>query len=179
MKKNNTATKEHRSKEYSLRDVLALTQDKQNACIVIMDELTDVHNVGAVLRSAVASGADGIVVSRHNQAPINETVEKTSAHTAHLLPIVSMNVNEAIRTLKKNGFWVYGLFMDGKHTIWNTDLTGKVAIVIGNEATGIHAATKKLCDYALAIPMAENVESLNASVAAGIALFERARQVKN
>ncbi len=164
-------------KEQTLRDVLELIKNKKHTCIVIMDELTDVHNVGAVIRSAVASNADAIIVSRHNQAPINETVIKTSAYTAHMIPVVAMNINEAIRTLKDKGFWIHGLFMDGSENLWNADLTGKIAIVVGSEGKGIHAATKKLCDYAICIPMKEGVESLNASVAAAVVMFERVRQI--
>ncbi len=169
--------KEKHHEEYTLRDVLVSIKDKKDACIVILDELTDVHNVGAIIRSSVASNVDAIVVSKHNQAPINDTVVKTSANTAHMMPIVVSNVNEAIRTLKKNNFWVHGLFMDGKENLWQSDLTGKVAIVVGSEGDGIHAATKKLCDYALAIPMKEGVESLNASVSAAIVMYERLRQI--
>ncbi len=167
----------HHAKEYSLRDVLASTKDLQDVCIVILDELTDVHNVGAIIRSSVASGVSAVVISKHNQAPINETVVKTSAHTAHLMPVIPSNVNEAIRTLKKNGFWIHGLFMDGKENLWQSDLKGKVAIVVGSEGDGIHDATKKLCDYGIAIPMDARVESLNASVSAGIVLYERLRQI--
>lgn len=174
---NSKDQKIHPAKEYSLRDVLALTKDKKDACVVVLDELTDVHNVGAIIRTAVASGVDAVVVSKHNQAPINETVIKTSAYTASLMPVVAMNVNEALRTLKKNGFWAHGLFMDGKENLWTSDLSGKTVIVVGSEGDGIHDATQKLCDYALSIPMDSRVESLNASVATAIALYERKRQI--
>lgn len=164
-------------KDQSLRGVLNKIKDKQNACVIILDELTDVHNVGAIIRSAVASGADAIVISKHNQAPINETVVRTSANTAHMITVVESNVNEAIRTLKENGFWIHGLFMDGKSNLWQSDLTGKVAIVVGSESDGIHLSTRKLCDFSLAIPMDKSVESLNASVSAAIAMYERLRQI--
>jgi 23S rRNA (guanosine2251-2'-O)-methyltransferase len=164
-------------KEYFLRDVLADIKNKKNACVVILDELTDVHNVGAIIRSSVASNVDAVIVSKHNQAPINDTVMKTSAFTADMIPVIESNINEAIRTLKKHGFWVHGLFMDGQNNLWNNDLTGKVAIVVGSEGNGIHKSTRELCDYALAIPMDKRVESLNASVATAVALYERLRQV--
>lgn len=186
MKKNlkQTKTNSHfkkptiHAKEFSLRDVLASIKDKKNACIVILDELTDVHNVGAIIRSAVASGCDAIVVSKHNQAPINDTVMRTSANTAEMIPVVSSNINDAIRVLKDHSFWVHGLFMDGDGDLWKNDLTGKVAIVVGSEADGIHLSTRKLCDFSLAIPMDARVESLNASVAAALVMYERARQIK-
>jgi 23S rRNA (guanosine2251-2'-O)-methyltransferase len=164
-------------KEYFLRDVLADLKNKKNACIVVLDELTDVHNVGAIIRSSVASGSDAIILSKHNQAPINDTVMKTSAFTADMIPVIESNINDAIRTLKKNGFWVHGLFMDGESNLWSNDLTGKIAIVVGSEGDGIHKSTRELCDYSLAIPMDKRVESLNASVATAIALYERLRQV--
>ncbi len=163
--------------EKTLRDVLRELKDEKHSCIVVLDELTDTHNVGAIIRSSVASGARAIVVSKHNQAPINDTVIKTSAGTAEMIDVIEMNVNEAVRVLKKEGFWVYGLFMNGPTNLWTADLTGKVAIVVGNEATGIHENTKKLCDFALSIPMDKKVESLNASVATAIALYERLRQI--
>lgn len=161
----------------NLRDILQLIKDKKNACIVILDELTDTHNVGAIIRSSVATNADAIVVSKHHQAPINETVMRTSANTADMIPIVTMNINEAIRVIKDHKFWVHGLHMDGENTLWKSDLTGKVAIVVGSEENGIHAVTKKLCDFNLAIPMNNRVESLNASVSVAVALYERFRQI--
>lgn len=161
----------------TLKDILSKVKSKENACIVVLDELTDVHNVGAIIRTSVATGAEAVIVSKHNQAPINDTVMKTSAYTADMIPIVEMNINDGLRTLKENGFWVHGLFMDGEKSLWNSDLTGKVAIVVGSEGDGIHHLTQKLCDFALSIPMAKGVESLNASVSAGVALYERLRQI--
>ena len=161
----------------TLREILNTIKDKENACVVIMDELTDVHNVGAIIRSAVATGVDAVVIARHNQAPINATVMRTSANTADMIPVIEMNVNDAIRTLQDNKFWVHGLFMRGKDTLWKSDLKGKVAIVVGSEETGIHDSTMKLCDFALSIPMDKKVESLNASVSAAIAMYERLRQI--
>lgn len=161
----------------TLKEILKETKDKENACIVVMDELTDVHNVGAIIRSSVATGVDAVVVGKHNQAPINETVMRTSANTANMIPIIEMNVNDALRTLKENDFWVHGLFMKGDSSLWKSDLKGKVVIVVGSEGDGISPLTKKLCDFALAIPMTEGVESLNASVSAGVALYERLRQI--
>lgn len=161
----------------TLRDVLRNIKDNKNACIIILDELTDVHNVGAIIRSSVASGVDAIIVAKHNQAPINDTVMHTSAGTAQMLPVIAMNINEAIRTMKEHGFWIHGLFMKGDNNLWKSDLTGKIGVVVGSESEGIHAMTMKLCDYGLAIPMNERVESLNASVSAALVLYERLRQI--
>lgn len=161
----------------TLKEILYDIEKEENACIVVLDELTDVHNVGAIIRTAVATGVNAIVVSKHNQAPINDTVMRTSAYTAPMIPIIEMNVNDAIRTLKENGFWVHGLFMQGENSLWKSDLKGKTVIVVGSEGDGISPLTKKLCDFALSIPMTEGVESLNASVSAGVALYERLRQI--
>lgn len=161
----------------TLKEILKEIKDKENACIVVMDELTDVHNVGAIIRTSVATGADAVVVGKHNQAPINETVIRTSANTADLIPIIEMNVNDALRTLKENDFWVHGLFMKGDSSLWNSDLKGKIVIVVGSEGDGISPLTQKLCDFSLSIPMEKGVESLNASVSAGVALYERLRQI--
>ncbi len=164
----------------TLKDLLRTTlKDKENACIVILDELTDVHNVGAIMRSSVATGVDAVIVAKHNQAPINETVMHTSAYTADMIPVIEMNVNDAIRLLKEHKFWVHGLFMDGAETLWKSDLAGRVGIVVGSEGEGIHEGTKKLCDFALSIPMDKKVESLNASVSVAVVLYERLRQITN
>jgi 23S rRNA (guanosine2251-2'-O)-methyltransferase len=161
----------------TLKELLKTIGKKEHSCIVILDELTDVHNMGAIIRSAVASGADAIIAPKHNQVPVNQTVVRTSAGTAGMIPLIEMNVNDAIRTLKEHKFWVHGLFMNGGSTLWNSDLTGKVAIVVGSEGEGIHDSTKKLCDFSLSIPMDKRVESLNASVSAAIVLYERMRQI--
>ena len=161
----------------SLRSILREIKENKNSCIIVMDELTDVHNVGAIIRTAVATNCDAIIVAKHNQAPVNETVMKTSANTAGMIPVIEMNINEAIRTMKENGFWIYGLNMNGDQKLWQSDLNGKVGIVIGSESDGIHVMTNKLCDYSLSIPMNKNVESLNASVSSAIVMYERSRQV--
>ncbi len=178
MKEKRTPShKENSTQNVTLRDVLRTLKDTQNACIVILDELTDVHNVGAIIRTSVASGASAVIIPKHNQAPINDTVMRTSAYTADMIPVITMNINEAIRTLKEHGFWIHGLFMQGDNTLWKSDLTGKIGIVVGSEGEGIHAMTMKLCDFNLSIPMDKRVESLNASVSAALALYERQRQI--
>jgi 23S rRNA (guanosine2251-2'-O)-methyltransferase len=161
----------------NLKELLNEIKDKEHACVVVLDELTDVHNVGAIIRTAVATGACAVVVGKHNQAPINDTVMRTSAYTADMIPIIEMNINDSLRILKDNDFWVHGLFMQGDSGLWGSDLKGKVAIVVGNEGDGIHDLTRKLCDFALSIPMDSKVESLNASVSVAVALYERLRQI--
>lgn len=161
----------------TLPEAIKSVENKKDALFLILDELTDVQNVGAVIRTAVAGGVDFIVISKHNQAPINETVIKTSAYTAQMIPIVVSNINQAVRTLQKNKFWIYGLTMNAPKTIWQTDLKGKVGAILGSESDGIHKSTIELCDFEVSIPMDPKVESLNVSVSGALFVYERLRQI--
>ncbi len=145
-------------------------------CFVLLDELQDPHNVGAIIRSAAAFGATAVLLPEHNQAPITGAVIKTSAGMAFRVPIVRIgNVNQTIRTLKdKHRFWVYGLMMDGE-ALPQTTFDANTLFVVGNESTGIREKTLELCDVKLSIPMEPNCESLNASVAASVVLYEWSR----
>lgn len=150
-----------------------------NPLVFVLDELEDPHNVGAIIRVAAAAGASGVIMSKHRQAPITSTVFKTSAGTASTLPIVVVNnTNDAIRKLKDNKFWVIGLEAEEKKTIWDEAFDAPVAVVVGNEGRGIRETTKKECDYLLSIPMEAGVESLNASVSAGVIAYEWKRKQK-
>lgn len=151
---------------------------EKNPLVFVLDELEDPHNVGAIIRVAAAAGASGVIMSKHRQAPITSTVFKTSAGTASRLPIVVVsNTNDAIKKLKDEKFWVIGLDADEKKNIWSEAFDAPVAIVIGNEGRGIRSTTGKACDYMLSIPMAEGVESLNASVSAAVVAYEWKRKI--
>ncbi len=159
--------------------VLNILKSKNNPCIVLLDELQDPHNVGAIIRSAAAFGASAILMPEHNQAPITGTVIKTSAGMAFRIPIVRVgNVNQSIRTLKENGVWVYGLVMEGTESLTKSVFDAPTLFIIGNESTGIREKTLELCDVTLSIPMEPNCESLNASVAASVVMYEWNRQIK-
>lgn len=160
-------------KTLSLNEYFALIKDKEDAVVVVLDEIQDTHNFGAIIRNSAAFGADIIVGSRR-QAPIDGNVYKTSAGTVDLVNIVSVsNINEAIRKLKEEKFWVYGLDGTAKEVIDGKDMKGeRSAIVVGGEGSGMHAETKKICDKLISIKMEKNVESLNASVSVAIALYE-------
>jgi 23S rRNA (guanosine2251-2'-O)-methyltransferase len=146
---------------------------KTNPCVVLLDELQDPHNVGAIIRSAAAFGASAILLPEHNQAPVTGTVIKTSAGMAFRIPIVQIgNVNQTIRLLKDDGFWVYGLVMEGTTKLSEAKFDTPTLFVIGNESAGIREKTLELCDVTLSIPMEPNCESLNASVAASVVLYE-------
>lgn len=157
----------------SLDTVLASLPQDTHPCIVLLDELQDPHNVGAIIRSAAAFGAHAVIIPEHNQAPITGTVIKTSAGMVFRIPVVSVgNVNQTVRTLKEKGFWVYGLVMEGTSSLPKTTFDTPTVIVVGNESTGIRQKTLELCDVLLSVPMNPVCESLNASVAASVALYE-------
>ncbi len=154
------------------------TVDKEsNPLVFVLDELEDPHNVGAIIRVAAAVGAAGVIMSKHRQAPMTSTVYKTSAGTASRLPIIVVsNTNDVIKKLKDEKFWVMGLDADEKKTIWDEKFDAPTALVIGNEGKGIRPTTKEACDYLLSIPMAPEIESLNASVSAGVVGYEWKRK---
>jgi 23S rRNA (guanosine2251-2'-O)-methyltransferase len=141
--------------------------------VVLLDELTDPHNVGAIIRSAAAFGAAGVLIPSHNQAPITGTVVKTSAGMAFRIPLVAIgNVNQAVDALKKVGFKTYGLMMDGKTNITDEPFEAPTLVIVGNEGEGIREHTLARCDVKLRIPMDSRAESLNASVSAAVVLYQ-------
>lgn len=146
--------------------------------VVIMESIEDPQNVGAIVRSATAMGAAGLVVLNHHQAPVNATSFRTSAGTIGRLPIVRVsNAVQTIEALQKKGFWVAGLDMEGESITASPNLADSpMVFVVGNEGEGLKESTKKACDFLFSIPMTHQVESLNASVSTGIALFEWRRQ---
>lgn len=159
-----------------LEDVLSILDTEDSPCFVLLDELQDPHNVGAIIRSAAAFGARAILMPEHNQAPITGTVIKTSAGMVFRIPIVRIgNVNQTIRTLKEKRMWVYGLVMDGTTALKDATFDTPTLFVVGNESTGIREKTLELCDVMLSIPMQPGCESLNASVAASVVLYEYSR----
>lgn len=158
-----------------------VTEDRLNT-ILILDHIMDVSNIGAMIRSATGMGIDAIIVAELNQAPITSAVFKTSAGTVGKIPIIQVgNINQCVELLKKSRFWVVGLSshdQNGRESIplWNYQFDTHVAIVVGNESSGIRQKTLEHCDTVVQIPMLHNVESLNASVTAGIVSYEVLRQ---
>jgi 23S rRNA (guanosine2251-2'-O)-methyltransferase len=141
--------------------------------LVLLDELTDPHNVGAIIRSAAAFGAAGVLLPSHNQAPITGTVVKSSAGMAFRVPIISIgNVNTTVDHLKKEGFVTYGLVMDGSKNIAEEKFNAPTLFIVGNEGAGIRQKTLERCDVGLKIPMNARAESLNASVSAAVVLYQ-------
>jgi 23S rRNA (guanosine2251-2'-O)-methyltransferase len=145
--------------------------------LVILDEIQDPHNVGAVIRSAAAFGAQGVLFPEHNQAPVSGAVIKASAGEAFHVPLVSIgNVNQVIRDLKQRGFWIYGLSGEGNQRVEKEQFTKPTAFILGSESDGIRQKTKDLCDILLSIAIHPRTESLNVSTASAIALYKWASQ---
>lgn len=166
-------------KEFStVEDILsAVKAAGRKPFVVLCDGITDPHNLGAIIRSAAAFGADGIVIPKHNCAPMNAAVFKASAGTAEKIPIAKVgNVVDAIKRMKTAGLWLYAADMSGDKTIWQEQYTGNVCIVVGSEGKGISQIVKKNCDISVRIPMAPGVESLNVSVASALIMSEVYRQ---
>lgn len=145
--------------------------------ILLLDEIEDPHNLGAILRTAAAAGISAVLVPKHRQAPVNATVFKTSAGTAGRIPIVRVgNLNQCIMDLKDAGFWIAGLDSGGDTELWSLEVDRPLAFVIGNEGSGIRKKTLEHCDYRITIPMYNKVESLNASVSAALISYEWRRK---
>ena len=161
----------------AVEDILALAKEKEeDLLIVLLDGITDPHNLGAIVRSAECFGAHGIVIPKHRSVGVNDTVVKVaSGATEHMLIAKVTNINDTIRMLKEHNVWVYATDFDGKAPK-SANLTGNTAIVIGSEGEGIKKLTKELCDDTLTIPEYGKINSLNASVATGIILYEVVRQ---
>ena len=145
--------------------------------IVICDELSDPHNLGAILRSAECAGAHGIIIPKRRSVGLTATVAKASAGAVEYMKVARVtNINNAIAELKEKGVWIYGTAAEGSIPMYKADLTGPAAIVIGNEGDGISPLVRKNCDVMLSIPMKGRISSLNASAAASILLYEAVRQ---
>ena len=165
--------------EYAdLSDVLHDRRRTGHVLLVLLDHLTDPHNVGAIVRTAECVGADAVILPDRRSAGVNATVRKAAAGAAEHLPIVKVaNINEAIRTLKKAGVWVAGADAGPEAVALGTaDFNRDLAIVIGAEGEGLAQLVRRECDYLVSIPMRGKTESLNASVAAGVLLYEVLRQ---
>jgi 23S rRNA (guanosine2251-2'-O)-methyltransferase len=147
--------------------------DVEDAKIVILDHLEDPHNLGAIIRTCEAAGIAGIIIPKDRSVDINSTVMKTSAGALENVKVAKVtNLVNTIGELKENGFWIVGTAMEGTFDYRDIDYTGKIALVIGNEGNGISKSVLKECDYVAKIPMYGKINSLNASVAAGIMIYE-------
>jgi 23S rRNA (guanosine2251-2'-O)-methyltransferase len=148
-----------------------------SALFLVLDGVTDPHNLGACLRSAEAAGVTAVIVPKDRAVGITPTVRRASAGAADRVPLVAAtNLARALKALKDAGVWLVGLVGDVDTTIYSIDLKGPIAIVLGSEGEGLRRLTREACDFVARIPMRGGIESLNVSVATGIALFETLRQ---
>lgn len=159
-------------------EVIELAKKAENPCIVVLDELQDPHNVGAIIRSAAAFGALAVIIPEHNQAPVTGTVIKTSAGMVFRIPVVKVgNINHTLRVLKDELFTISGLVMNGNTRLKDMKFDTPTAYIVGNESEGIRQKTLELCDVTLSIPMDPRCESLNAATAASVVLYEYSRNI--
>ena len=162
----------------SIEDILRSAEEKGEApLVVICDELSDPHNLGAILRTAECAGAHGVIIPKRRSVGLTAVVGKTSAGAIEYMPVARVsNLADAIRKLKERGVWVFGTAADGSTSLYTADLKGPAAIVIGNEGVGMSRIVSESCDFKVSIPMKGQISSLNASAAAAILLYEAVRQ---
>lgn len=161
----------------SLQDILAAAKQKgEDPFLILCDEIEDPHNLGAILRTAEAAGAHGVIIPKRRSATLNQTVYKTSAGAAAVVPVCRVsNLKQAVDQLKKEGVWIYAAEMEG--TPWcQVDYRGGVCLMIGSEGHGMNRILRESADFTISLPMNGQINSLNASVAAGVLLYEITRQ---
>lgn len=164
--------------EYAeVEDILNAAKDKGEApFIFILDEIEDPHNLGAIIRTANQAGAHGVIIPKRRAVGLTATVAKTSAGAINYTPVAKVtNISKTIEDLKKQGMWFVCADMDGT-TMYDLNLTGPIGLVIGNEGSGVGRLVKEKCDFVASIPMKGDIDSLNASVAAGVLAYEIVRQ---
>ncbi len=162
----------------TLDDVFALAQERGEAPLfVVCDELSDPHNLGAILRSAECAGAHGVIIPKRRSVALTPVVAKASAGAVEYMPVVRVaNIATALKEMQERGVWVYGTAADGDREIYDADLKGATAIVIGNEGDGMGRLVRQTCDILVRVPMKGKISSLNASATAAILLYEAVRQ---
>lgn len=169
-------------REYaSVDDILAAAREKGEApLIVVCDELSDPHNLGAVIRTACCAGAHGVIIPKRRSAGLTAVVAKTSAGAVSHIPVARVpNITALLKQLKEEGVWIFGTTMNGTTSLYSADLKGPAAIVIGSEGSGMSRLVAQECDFTVSIPMKSDLDSLNASAAAAILLYEAVRQRMN
>lgn len=178
-----TGTREHQGVAAAVSPVAYLELDEflaklpPNATVLVLDQVQHPKNVGLLVRTAAAAGAAGIIMPVRGGAMVDDTVLRASAGTAMRVPLVAVgNVAQALRALREAGFWSYALDAHGADDVFAVDWPARTALVVGNETSGVRPGVRKACDSAVAIPMATGIDSLNAAVATGIALFQVVRQ---
>lgn len=166
------------AKEYvDVEDILAGVGPGEAPFLVLLDEIHDPHNLGAILRTADASGVHGVVIPRRRSAPLTPVVAKSSAGAIEYVPVARVaNIAQTIESLKEKGLWIVGADVEGQELFWDARLDGPLALVIGGEDKGLGRLVKERCDILVRLPMSGRVNSLNASVAAALLAYEVVRQ---
>lgn len=162
----------------TIAEILALASARgEPPFVVVCDEISDPHNLGAIIRSAECAGAHGVIIPKRRSAGLTAVVEKASAGAVEHMAIARVpNLSAALSELKKSGLWVYGTAADGASPLWQTDLTGPICLVIGSEGDGMSRLVREQCDFIVSIPLKGAISSLNASAAAAVLLYEALRQ---
>ncbi len=162
----------------SVEDLLALAEERGEApLVVVCDEISDPHNLGAIIRTAECAGAHGVIIPKRRSAGLTAVVAKTSAGAVSYLPVARVpNIPQLLKELKERGLWVFGTAAEGAAPLYQTDLRGPAAVVIGSEGEGMSRLVREGCDFLVSIPMRGRISSLNASAAAAILLYEAVRQ---
>ena len=166
-------------REYcTVEDIFAVAEERgEKPFVIVCDEISDPHNLGAIIRSAECAGAHGVIIPKRRSAGLTAIVDKSSAGAAEHMAIARVpNIPAAIKELKDRGLWVYGTAADGQSDLWHTDFTGAMALVIGSEGDGMGRLVKENCDFVVSLPMKGKVSSLNASAAAAVTMYEVLRQ---
>ena len=166
-------------REYATVDSMLAAAEKkgEKPLLVVCDELSDPHNLGAVIRTAECAGAHGVIIPKRRSAGLTAIVGKTSAGAVSYLPVARVaNLSATLKELKDKGVWVFGTAAEGATSLYEADLKGAAAIVIGNEGEGMSRLVRENCDFLVSIPMKGHISSLNASAAAAILLYEAVRQ---
>ena len=166
-------------REYcTVDDIFEVANERgEQPFIIICDEISDPHNLGAIIRSAECAGAHGVIIPKRRSAGLTAIVDKSSAGAAEHMAIARVpNLPAAIKDIKARGVWVYGTAAGGQSDLWHTDLSGAVALVIGSEGDGMGRLVSESCDFIISLPMRGKVSSLNASTAAAITMYEVLRQ---
>ena len=165
----------------TVESMLQAAADKgEPPLLVVCDEISDPHNLGAIIRTAECAGAHGVIIPKRRSAGLTAVVGKTSAGAVSYLPVARVpNIPALLKDLKKQGVWVFGTAADGNTTLYGADLKGPAAIVIGSEGDGMSRLVAENCDFLVSIPMKGRISSLNASAAAAILLYEAVRQRMN
>ncbi len=164
----------------TVEDILNNAKEKGNPpFVVILDKITDPHNLGSIIRTAHCAGAHGVIIPKHGSAGLNSVVAKTAAGATMYTPVARVtNIARTIDDLKENGLWIVGADMNGE-SMYKVDMKGSIGLVIGNEGEGISRLVREKCDFIAEIPMWGKIDSLNASVAAAILMYEARRQQNN